>query len=205
MATLAAVWFFWFSDFLAVSELTVKGCSALRAEQITDVAKVAVGTPMISVDETEIEARVAKIPEVKSVQVSTSWPNKVNIEIVERTPIYRLQVAGDFFWVDEDGVRFTSAKEQENLPLLQLESPNNRILRDVGAVVVSLSPELLNRLDRISANSPDTIELILTDESTVVWGSAHDSALKAKVATALLKTRAAVYDVSAPQNPTTQR
>jgi cell division protein FtsQ len=39
----------------------------------------------------------------------------------------------------------------------------------------------------------------------VLWGSAEQGELKAQVLAALLQRRAGVYDVSAPELPTTQQ
>jgi cell division protein FtsQ len=49
----------------------------------------------------------------------------------------------------------------------------------------------------------DQISLVLRDGRTVVWGSADESGLKAKVLAVLLRQRAQTYDVSVPGQPTT--
>ena len=62
---------------------------------------------------------------------------------------------------------------------------------------------LAKKVARISANSIDSIEIDLKSGSTVKWGSADETEFKAAVLNALLSRRAQVYDVSAPELPTT--
>ena len=63
--------------------------------------------------------------------------------------------------------------------------------------------DLARRVDHLEARSVDQISLVLRDGRTVVWGSADQSAEKAKVLQALLGFDAQQYDVSVPGRPTT--
>jgi cell division protein FtsQ len=62
---------------------------------------------------------------------------------------------------------------------------------------------LAKKVVRIRANSIDSIELDLKSGSIVKWGSADEPEFKAAVLDALLSRRAQIYDVSAPELPTT--
>ena len=55
----------------------------------------------------------------------------------------------------------------------------------------------------VSAVSPESISVHLRDGRTIVWGSATETDKKARVLQALLSVKARVYDVSAPDLPTT--
>jgi cell division protein FtsQ len=50
----------------------------------------------------------------------------------------------------------------------------------------------------VEAASPDDISLVLSRGRTVVWGSAEQSARKARVLALLLRRHATRYDVSVP-------
>ena len=56
----------------------------------------------------------------------------------------------------------------------------------------------------ISAASPDSITLNLGSGVKVVWGSSDDSERKAEVLSVLMRRKATVYDVSAPDLPVTK-
>ena len=56
----------------------------------------------------------------------------------------------------------------------------------------------------LQAEAVDAITISLTDDRTVLWGSAEESELKSEVLGTLLQMEARVYDVSAPLYPTTR-
>jgi len=62
--------------------------------------------------------------------------------------------------------------------------------------------ELLNRVRVIDVGSIDAISFRLTGGARVTWGSADESAAKARVLAVLLQQRASAYDVTAPGRPT---
>ena len=73
----------------------------------------------------------------------------------------------------------------------------------VLSVLDQLPPELREQVRDAGATSPDAIELRLHSGSSVGWGSAAESDLKARVLLTLLQVPATRYDVSAPEAPTT--
>jgi cell division protein FtsQ len=77
-------------------------------------------------------------------------------------------------------------------------------VRSVVTVSAALPSILRAQVGSISAASPDSITLNLGSGVKVVWGSSDDSARKAEVLSVLMKRKAAVYDVSAPDLPVTK-
>ena len=71
------------------------------------------------------------------------------------------------------------------------------------SVVNGLPADLLKRVVSVSATTLDDIDLHLRSGDVVRWGSALDSETKAEVLQALLRRKADLYDVSAPELPTT--
>ncbi len=65
-------------------------------------------------------------------------------------------------------------------------------------MLAALSDDLREQLVAVSVTSPVAIRLELRGERVVVWGDDSESALKSKVATALLKRKGSEIDVSAP-------
>ena len=68
-------------------------------------------------------------------------------------------------------------------------------LRIAVAVRASVA---IQEQERNCAATPDDVSLVLTGGRTVVWGSAADSAEKARVLRLLLRRHADRYDVSVP-------
>ena len=78
-------------------------------------------------------------------------------------------------------------------------------LAEAARVVAALPGDLAATVDHVEVETVDRISLELADGRLVRWGSADDSVRKAEVLTALLRQpRAAEYDVSVPELPTTR-
>lgn len=205
------VWIVWFSQLLSVRSVDVDGQTTLRASQIRATAAVPTGRPLARLDLTQIETRVARMERVQSVDVSRSWPHAVHIEVVERTPLFWMTVGGAIRGVDRFGIDFrTYAKAPAGLleATVTATEPRQRLqtIESVASVIELIrtkSPSLRERVQSVSAASKDSIELVLSKDRTVVWGSEADGARKLQVLSALLKLGASRYDVSAPDQPTT--
>lgn len=201
----ALVWLVWFSSVLVARDVSVEGTSLLTADEVTAAAQVPFGTPLIRLDTTAIRQRVESLPAADTVKVSTSWPRTVRIVVTERVPVYQRVDGSTFSWIDKTGVSFhQESKARADLVPVTTGSTDARLLADVSTVVGSWSDALAKQVKSVSAATPDTIELRLGSGAKVVWGSADRSPLKSQVVDALLKVKASVYDVSAPENPTTK-
>lgn len=202
----ALVWLFFFSDTFRAREATVEGNALVTADDVLAAAAVPTGMPLMLVDTEPIEARVLELPEVRSVSVERDFPDAVRVVVEERDVVYQLQDAGSYSWVDADGIVFrTNQTADPSLPAARVSAERDeRILSDIATVVHALPSAVAGTVSRIDVASVDRIQLTLADDRTVVWGSADDSELKSQVLTPLLGVEAKVYDVSAPNHPTTR-
>ncbi len=199
----AAVWTVRYSSLLAVRDVQVQGAGLLTAGQIRAAAQVSSGTPLARVDTAAVAARVAALPPVSKVEVHRSWPSTVRIEVTERTPVYQLRDGTSYYWVDRSGVVFHLGRSADaKLPQALAGNGGQRLLKDLATTVSALSPALRRQTDHLEAATPDSITVVLTGNRRIVWGSADQSPEKSTVATAMLGTRASVYDVSSPDHPT---
>ncbi|WP_028708196.1 cell division protein FtsQ/DivIB [Propionicicella superfundia] len=202
-----AGWLFGFSSVFAVRDVSVTGTAVLKPEVVEQLAQVPVGAPLATVDPEPIAARVANVPEVKSVTVSRAWPDGIRIEVTERTAAYAVSstTAGEYWLVDDTGVVFhTVTTVPKGLLVATSSTVEVPVLQDVATVVAALPDDLRKRVTSLKVTSGDDITLVLTKNAQVVWGSATDSELKGRVAAALLKVSARVYDVSSPTYPVTR-
>jgi cell division protein FtsQ len=71
--------------------------------------------------------------------------------------------------------------------------------------LASLPPDLARKVVSVSATTRDDIELTLRSGDRVRWGSAEQPDVKAEVLRALMNRKADIYDVAAPELPTTFR
>ena len=93
------------------------------------------------------------------------------------------------------------------MPLLsmQLTGTSRATLAAAASAASALPPKLAAKVSWVTALTPDSVVLELTNGATVRWGDASQGAVKAEVLLALMKRVAKVYDVSAPYPPTTAR
>jgi cell division protein FtsQ len=198
LAAAAIGWIVWFSSLLTADAVSVVGVEGATAEQVRTTAAVTLGLPLAQVDTQAIQDRVAPLAWVDAVEVRRGWPHDVVIAVTPRTPV-AMTPAG--LGVDAEGVAFTPiAPVTAVLPTVK--GTGVGLVAAMG-VLTSLPADLRARVMRLSATTRDDVELHLRSGATVVWGSVEQPELKAQVLSALLKRRAKVYDVSAPELPTT--
>ncbi|HZE38151.1 MAG TPA: FtsQ-type POTRA domain-containing protein [Stackebrandtia sp.] len=188
-----------------VESVQVKGTTFTKNADIIDAARIPKGTALASVDVDGAAARVAQVPEVRDVAVDRSWPHTVVITITERSGRLAVPTDKKFTLVDEKGVAFrTVAKRPAHTVLATLEhpGPDDQATTSVLTVLSALTPELKNRLVKITAKTPGSITLRLKGGRSVFWGDDSRCARKAEVATVLVKRSEKHFDVSAPDVPT---
>ncbi|MEJ7633395.1 FtsQ-type POTRA domain-containing protein [Aeromicrobium sp.] len=207
------IWVVAFSSVLAVRRVAVDGETTLKESQVRREADVRIGEPLARLDTSAIEARVASMERIESVEVSRSWLHTARITLVERTPVAWISVGGEVRALDRYGIDFRTYRKPP-ARLIKAEvtvfdaRQRQQTLEAVTAVVQLIEdkdPGLRRRMQAISAGSKDSIELNLTKGRTVVWGSRADSSHKLTVLRALLRIDAARYDISAPDQPTTRK
>ena len=148
---------------------------------------------------------MASLAEVKSVDVTRTWPDGVRIEIEERTAVAVVELAGRLRGLDADGVVFREYKTApKGMPRVRAGgSAGTDALKEAATVVAALPQGLASRVDHVEVVTVDQITLVMRDQREVLWGSAEESALKAEVVDKLLAAQeASYYDVSVPGNPT---
>jgi cell division protein FtsQ len=195
----------WFSAWLDVEQVDVNGAQSVTADDIRASADIDDGTPLARVDLALAERRVRSLAIVKEVDVSRQWPDTVLIDIVERVAIAVVEIGGRLRGMDADGVVFRDFnRAPPGLPRVQTDiGTTPEALREAAQVVSALPRSLTLLVDHVQVATVDEISLVLKDGRQVVWGSADDSETKARVLEDLLKTKAQVYDVSVPTQPTT--
>lgn len=197
---LGLVWLVGFSSALGVRKIQVSGQRRVSTAEILNAAAIRSGAPLSRLDTEAIKERVARIPAVRTVKVSTSYPATVSIAVTERSAVgYRPDAAGAVL-VDADDVAFaTVAKAPALLPQLQI-SGDPTLSAAAATVAGSLTPAFREVVARIAAPTTQTITLTLTDGRTVLWGGTDRSAEKAKLLPVLVHQPGTYFDVSDPSS-----
>ena len=200
-----AVYMLLFSATMQVKRVEVVGNSLLSDGRVREIADVPLGEQLALVDLGRAHARVGSLAEVRSVDVTRTWPDSVRIEVVERTAVAVVELAGRLRGLDAQGVVF---REYERVPqgmprIRPGSAAGTDALREAATVVSALPDDLATRVDHVEVTTIDQITLVMRDQRQVLWGSAEESELKAQVVDRLLAAqKASYYDVSVPGNPT---
>lgn len=201
-----AVWVVWASPWFSVTKVEVRGTQFVSAEQVQQVAEVPLGTSLAALDTQPIAHRITEnIPPVATATVAKAWPDTVTIDVTERTAVMVVPRDGHYAWVAPDGVVFHATPDvPAGLMTAQGNIHDEAVLAALGKVAGALPPEVREKAASIDAQTPDSVVINLRDKRRVIWGSADESELKAKVLLPLLGVRATEYDVTAPSHPTTR-
>ena len=204
-ALLAYVVFF--SSVFGVAKIKVTGLHVLAPAQVTRVAGISHGSPLIRLDTGAIQRRVESLPDVASARVSTSFPSTVTIEVTERVPVGVVKTDRGYVLVDKTGDQYrTVPRRPSNLPLFVV--PAGTSAKNTGGAVatvaVALGAQLRTQISSIQALDPQAISLLMDNGTVVAWGSATRNELKATVLPQLLKHHPHQVDLTNPAAPFTR-
>jgi cell division protein FtsQ len=199
-------WLLLVSPVFGVANVQVQGLSRVGETDVVDAANIAAGTPLARLDTAAVAATVGRIPAVARVDVLRDWPRGVTIVVHERVPAAVRERGSGFVLVDRTGVVFDQvATRPKHLPLVSAPvSAGAPALRAALDVLDAVPPSIRGEVRSVRAASPDEVTVQLTHHRTVVWGDTGLASRKGAVLAVLLKRKAAVYDVSVPDAPTTR-
>lgn len=98
-------------NLFAVNQIEVIGNRTLSVKYIANASGIQVGQSIFGLRSWEIENRIKKINDVKSVKVQKVFPHLIRIEIVERAPLEKVVVGDTWFYVDDQGVRVNTPSD----------------------------------------------------------------------------------------------
>ncbi|MCY7326657.1 MAG: FtsQ-type POTRA domain-containing protein [Microbacteriaceae bacterium] len=203
MATLVAVAVY--SPLLALKTIQIDGTSRLNPDDIHSVVDGQLGTPLALIDFDRITEELGDFPLVRSYVTETVPPHRLIIHIVEREPVGSLATGSGFDLVDPAGVVIERSQARiPGVPLIDIGGAGSDSAAFDAAVevLIALPEPVLVQLDTIVAGTRDDVQLTLAGGGAkIIWGSADDSAIKARILAAALAQNypnVIEYNVSAP-------
>lgn len=214
-----------FSPLLATEKITVRGASLLETTQVEQKLEPLRGVPLTRIDEKKVRELIGQDNVIRSVQVESRPPHELVVTLKERTAVAVVKQGDTYHTVDSDGVSLLESATQPDtsVPLVRFsgDDPKTSVeFRTISAALSAMPSELLAQVKEASATSTSSITLTLRDNTTVQWGTAEESELKAKVLLSLRQAiakraqeensseaqtqKVTVYDVSAPRVPVTR-
>ncbi len=182
--------------------------SSLRARVEASLPNL-LNRPLIQVDGPRLARNLSQVRGVRAADVRRGWPNTVAVIVIPRTPVavYRPEGTREWQLVDSQAVVVSTVQRPPVGWVVLAVAPNTPGGRAAMDVWSQLPPWLRDRVVHMGSRKPgsaSTVEFRLRKGQVVVWGAVGQSARKAAVLRALLRFPAKVYDVSAPDLPTTR-
>lgn len=214
-----------FSPLLATEKITVRGASLLETSQVEQKLEPLRGVPLTRIDEKKVRELIGQDNVIRSVQVESRPPHELVVTLKERTAVAVVKQGDTYHTVDSDGVSLLESATQPDtsVPLVRFSGDDPQTsaeFRTISAALSAMPSELLAQVKEAGATSTSSITLTLRDNTTVQWGTAEESELKAKVLLSLRQAiakraqeeksseaqtqKVTVYDVSAPRVPVTR-
>lgn len=192
-----------YSPLLALKTIQIEGTVRVDPSDILAAIDDQLETPLALVDMGELKRELAGFPLIRSYVTETIPPNTLVIHIVEREAIGALATGAGFNLVDPAGIVIErSGARPPGIPLIDTSAGNTAAFDAAVEVLIALPDSVLTQLDTITARTRDDVRLSLTGGgASIIWGSADDSATKARaLAVALAQNYPGVteYNVSAP-------
>ena len=214
-----------FSPLLATQKITVRGASLLETTQVEQKLEPLRGVPLTRIDEKKVRELIGQDNVIRSVQVESRPQHELVVTLKERTAVAVVKQGDTYHTVDSDGVSLLESATQPDtsVPLVRFSGDDPQTsaeFRTISTALSAMPSELLAQVKEAGATSTSSITLTLRDNTTVQWGTAEESELKAKVLLSLRQAiakraqeeksseaqtqKVTVYDVSAPRVPVTR-
>ncbi|MDE3089977.1 MAG: FtsQ-type POTRA domain-containing protein [Chloroflexota bacterium] len=118
LLVLAVLFEFFNGDWFYVYALDVNGIQYLSQGEVERASGV-IGYNIFFVDAHAVERALAKLPEVKSVRVTTGLPQRVTVSVEERAPDVIWLRGAEAYWVDAEGIVFRARANLTTLPSIR--------------------------------------------------------------------------------------
>ena len=135
------------SPLLNVTSVQVSGCEVLDPQTVIQQAQIPSGVNILSLDLDRVRQRVTSQPWIASALISREIPDRIRIDIVERTPVALIK-GRQFYLMDIGGVCFTSAEpgDYTGLPIVtgldpEILAPGCKLPREFTVLIEDLHQE----------------------------------------------------------------
>jgi cell division septal protein FtsQ len=135
-----------------VEQAKVLGNKLLSNAQTRSMAQVD-GNLIFNIDPQQVVDQLKQYPEVLSAEVEISWPNQVEISLVEREPVVEWYDAGRTWWMSADGVAFIQHGSWPDIVKVTAQAPVLQVFED--PLVPVIKPEVLSAAVDLSASLPE--------------------------------------------------
>lgn len=209
----------YFSPLLTIRTVAVERNDLLSDERVQELLEPVYGRPLPQVGNQQVEELLAEEAVVDDVIVQGRLPDTLSVEILEHAPVAEVHQEEEILFYNEHGDVIRIFGEEEASEAEEYATPeistdaaleNEAVFGAIVSVLGELPEEARESMDSATAESIDSVQLVLDDGRTIVWGSEERGPEKAAVLEAILASESADFtevdtiDISTPDTPITQ-
>ena len=135
------------ASYFEIKEISVRGVKELTEKDILAMAKIQPRSNILAVSTDVVAGRIAANPWVKQIYVGRELPDRLVLDVRERTPIALLKQAGNFYLMDGEGVVFKKLSKGDDVDLAIVTGVNIQ-----AKVQSALMAEALKLLETLSTS-----------------------------------------------------
>jgi hypothetical protein len=120
--------------------IPVEGVASFPAQDIVQASGLA-GVHIFAADPSQAASQIAELPGVTNASVALRWPNHVEIEIQEDTPVAVWQEGEEAYWITDRGRLIPWRAGAPGLLTIEYELPSAEIASRPDEAVVTTSPQ----------------------------------------------------------------
>lgn len=201
------------SSLFDVDSIEISGRERAPRDELVEAAGLAHRTQLTDVEPGHIEARLERLPWIRSATVERRWPGTISITVVEHEPVAIAPMGDAWAEIDAEGdVLAINDSPDARLPVLdgvKAVAVGERVAA-IGAVrVASLLPEGLRSVVSSVRAEGTSVELLLEPRGRAVLGAPEDLGDKLTAVQTVLASvepgSVSVLDVRVPSAPVLTR
>ena len=194
-----------YTSLFAAKTIELRGSHRIPRAEVLSLARVNDRSNVFHLDASVVERRLERDPRILEADVTTSLPDRLVIEIVQRMPVAVVGIPEAL--VGADGVVIGPAGDTADLPALVAPAG---VLATAAATAGALDPALRRAVDAVVVTPDGGLEVRMAAGFSASFGDTSDLAAKAASLGALLAwvqergVTVVSADLAVPGSPTAQ-
>jgi hypothetical protein len=162
----------WTTPELHVGDPQILGNQRLDSAEIRSVLGIQ-GQPIFTIVPSKLEQRLRlSFPELVSARAEVELPNRVTVEVSERTPAVIWEQGGAYTWIDARGIAFRPHGQADNLIRVQaLTAPKSADVASLDPLSPTpfVSPELVAAIQDLANAAPAGTPILYDGRYGLGW------------------------------------
>jgi hypothetical protein len=163
----------WTSPRFRIDQAQLKGNERITADEINNQLELS-GQPIFLAVPSQIQRDLqANFPELSSVAVKISLPNRVSVTVSERQPLISWQQDGSYAWIDAQGIAFRPNGQVDGLIDVEASGAPPVTAQDDQESSASpqpfLSPDMVQTLQTLQSDAPEGTPILYDPQYGLGW------------------------------------